>query len=324
MTSPGLRPLLLLCALVVAIESACAQSGCVQRQAASGVVEEEPDLEKSGARIRTASVSGHVEETNVGRFDLVDGLAYRKSEGGGTVIVATSKAIVAPAALAQSPCPATYARALTLLRGASHVEVSVGGTGSPEGIAIGAPDGSSAFAGGLELGLTLDVRNDTRIAGRVARRVSGSRYRSRYEQILTFDLPVWTPGEAQMREIDFVDGIKGPDDAATPTEEAVRHAYSVVRTSAADRNLNAWLQAQGFDASQSAAIRAIPGIRKDFATLAEQFLTPGTPDQIWVRPGIAGVEAEGTNGKGEKYRTGYYFLTCRTQLVLVRVAGSPL
>ena len=71
-----------------------------------------------------APVKGHLDDVNTGNFDLVDGIAYPASRGAGTVVYVTSKPIASPV-LAGSPCPMTQARALTSIRNAGWVEVTL-------------------------------------------------------------------------------------------------------------------------------------------------------------------------------------------------------
>lgn len=71
-----------------------------------------------------APVKGHIKETNIGEFDLVDGIAYPSMSGSGTVVYVASKPIASPM-LVDSACPLTQARALAKLRNASFAEITL-------------------------------------------------------------------------------------------------------------------------------------------------------------------------------------------------------
>lgn len=89
-----------------------------------------------------APVKGHFKEVNVGEFDVVDGIAYPASGGAGTVIYVTSKPIASPM-LTASACPMTQARALSQLRDASFLEVTIG-RGASKYFAAGKSFGASS------------------------------------------------------------------------------------------------------------------------------------------------------------------------------------
>src|SRR6266487_1888815 len=89
-----------------------------------------------------APVKGHYKEINIGEFDVVDGIAYPATGGAGTVVYVTSKPIGSPV-IADSACPMTEARALSQLRNASYLEVTLV-KGSSKYFAAGTSfDGSS-------------------------------------------------------------------------------------------------------------------------------------------------------------------------------------
>jgi len=88
-----------------------------------------------------APVKGHIKETNIGEFDLVDGVAY-PSMNGGTVVYVVSKAIASPM-LVDSVCPLTQARALAKLRNASFGEITLDPAGRVKYFAAGTPFGGS-------------------------------------------------------------------------------------------------------------------------------------------------------------------------------------
>jgi hypothetical protein len=300
----------------LSITMACGRTSSGEDQAASASTQPPsapPALEAPRSTTYPRLVTGAYEEVDVGRFELVDGIAYRTAAGGRTVMFTASRTIASPV-LARSACPAVHAQALALLRHASHVELTIEADGRPVTVATGTREGISSRAAGKEVRVTLRPHDATRITGALT-------YPRHAE--LTFDLPVWAPRIPQVTQAELIDGFDGPPGAAVPSEQAVRSAYDAIRTAAAHRKLAAWLRTQGFDSDQAAAIRGLPEVERDFADHVTAFLTPGAPDTVWVSAGAGAVEAEGSNEKGVRYRTGYYFLSCGQQLVLVRIAGSP-
>ena len=92
--------------------------------------------EKAPPYTYPAPVKGHYKEINIGEFDLVDGIAYPASGGGGTVVYATNKPIASPM-LTDSACPMTQARVLTELRNGRFVEVTLDAAGRSKYFAAG-------------------------------------------------------------------------------------------------------------------------------------------------------------------------------------------
>ena len=115
--------------LAVAFAAACSRTELPQA----------PPLEEDKA---LGSVKGRYAEINIGSFDLVDGIAW-PAEGRGTVIYVTSKPI-ASSRLVRSSCPATMARALTAVRDAGWVEVTLDASGNSHYFASGTPYGGSS------------------------------------------------------------------------------------------------------------------------------------------------------------------------------------
>src|SRR5688572_16358709 len=129
-----------------------------------------PPLEEEQA---VGSVEGRLADINIGTFDLVDGIAWR-AEGRGTVIYVISKPI-ASSMLASSACPATMARALTAVRDAGWVEVTLDASGKSNYFASGTPYGGSMRAldpPGNYVSSTLTASGD-RVSGRAAHREYG-------------------------------------------------------------------------------------------------------------------------------------------------------
>jgi hypothetical protein len=130
-----------------------------------------------------APVSGKIHEANVGKFELVDGVAY--STGAGTVVFASSKPIASPV-LADSPCPMTEARALKVLRDASWAEVAIGDHAKSPYFGYGRAFGASGFdeTGGHEWA----TQADRSVAGRIR----GTAYHRDYGGF-SFELPLAQP-----------------------------------------------------------------------------------------------------------------------------------
>src|SRR5215470_7163678 len=133
------------CVAVAACVAAIALSGCGKEQSRS------PAQEKKTAKVveekvppytYPAPVKGHYKEPNIGDFDVVDGIAYPDPGGRGTVVYITSKPIASPM-IAGSSCPMTHARALSQLRDASWVEVTLA-KGSSRYYAAGKSFGGSS------------------------------------------------------------------------------------------------------------------------------------------------------------------------------------
>jgi hypothetical protein len=256
-------------------------------------------------------VNGRHEEANTGDFDLVDGIAWTAKGGAGTVVYAVSKPIASPA-LAGSPCPMTEARALTTLRDAGWVEVTLDAKGKSkyfsEGTAFGG-SGREEDVGGRywKSSLTLD---GSHAKGEVRHASKGG---------FEFDMAVLSPRVTEVSESDKVGGKRSDPLGITPTEQQIAGAYQAIRAAALKKDLARVLSAQGFDAKQIAAIRALPGIDADFAVFADRFLEPGTTGEFQSDPGYGAITAEGVNSRGAKFTNFYWFTPCQGRMVLTNI-----
>ncbi|MEO8738601.1 MAG: hypothetical protein ABI537_02725 [Casimicrobiaceae bacterium] len=262
-----------------------------------------------------APVKGHYKEVNIGEFDVVDGIAYTATGNAGTVVYATSKAIASPL-LADSACPMTMARALTELRDANYMEVTLDSRGISKYFAAGtAFNGSSKDTSPGGRYWQSRLKQDAgHAAGNVVHRNYGH---------FEFDMPLYTPQVNEFSEGDSSDGLRYDKTLPKPTEAAVTVAYKALHDAAMKKDLKALLAAQGFDKQQVAAIRGLDGIDSDFAVYADRFLSPGNADDFTARPGTAYVHTLGVNSKGKKFANYYHFVPCGTQLVMVRIAENP-
>ncbi|MEP7133142.1 MAG: HEAT repeat domain-containing protein [Acidobacteriota bacterium] len=262
-----------------------------------------------------ATVKGHFEEVNTGSFDLVDGIAYPAAGGGGTVVYAANKPI-ASEVLVASPCPMTYARALTSIRNAGYVEATLDSAGESKyfgyGLAFGGT-GREAEVGGHYWSSSLRLSGG-RAAGSIEHKSHGG---------FEFDLPVSSPKVREVSESDGMDGKRGDPSAAPLTEAAVTAAYRAVREAALRKDLKALLAAQGFDAKQIAAISRLDGIGADVARYSDRFMKPGTAAEFQKGAGYGAVAGAGTNAKGEKFINYYWFTPCRGKLVLTTISENP-
>jgi hypothetical protein len=259
-------------------------------------------------------VRGHFREVNTGEFDLVDGIAY-PSRSGKTVVYVTSKAI-ASSAIASSPCPMTYARFMTALRDAGWNEVALDANGRSSYYGEGTPYGGRGReedVGGRYWKSWIETSNGVAM-GSVKHTQHGG---------FEFALPVSKPAFAQVSEGDYSRGHRADPDAHTPKEPAVAAAYRTARTAAVKKDLAALLQAQGLDAKQIAAVRALNGIGADFAQFADRFLKPGAAGEFDSGPGWASISAAGTNSKGAKFINYYWFTPCGEKLVLTSISENP-
>ena len=255
-----------------------------------------------------APVKGHIKETNIGEFDLVDGVAY-PSMNGGTVVYVVSKAIASPM-LVDSVCPLTQARALAKLRNASFGEITLDPAGRAKYFAAGTP-----FGGSLT---DLTPRDWSSTLKPDAGRASGSVLHRQYGKY-EFDLPLSNPKLDQISEGDRQQKRRLAATTPKPTGEAVTAVYVALRDAALRKDLNATLHALGFDAKQSMAIRGMEGIDADFQVFADRFLTPGTPGDPWSKPGTGQVRGEGVKASGKKFFNDYYFDSCGDHLVLTGI-----
>jgi hypothetical protein len=260
-------------------------------------------------------VSGHYNEVNTGDFDLVDGLAT-PNEGGGYVVLATSKAIGSPL-LAGSTCPRTEARALMVLRDVAWLEAPTDAKGKSPYFASGTIFNGQGYEENVGGGYwRIDVREsgDHRVTGQVRYSDRGG-YR--------FDLPLYASRVPEVSEGERVHGQQAAGDVGTPDEARARALYKTLRDAARARDLGAFLAAQGFSDPVIRSLRGLAGIDADFAALADRFLSPGEPGEANLQPGLAGIGAEGTNSKGAKFINYYELAPCGERLVLVGVGENP-
>lgn len=264
-----------------------------------------------------APVQGHLEEANTGSFDVVDGIAYPARGGdAGTVVYVTSKSIASPV-LAGSTCPMTQARALTVLRNAIFVEVTVDDSGgrSPYfsmGSTYGG-QGRETDVGGRYWKIAVR-RDEGRIAGTVS-------YQGRGQ--FELDLPILKPGVSEVSEGDRVAGRRVDASRRAPTEDQVVAAYTAVRKAALAKDLKGMLAAQGFDAKQIQAIRGLPGMDADLQAHADRFMSPGTPEEPQTEPGEGGVMGRGENSSKAKFVNYYQFAPCGEALVMIGIGENP-
>lgn len=262
----------------------------------------------------TSSVKGRFEEVNIGKFDLVEGIAW-PTDGGGTVVYVVSKPI-ASSLLVSSPCPATMARALTAVRDAGWVEVTLDSSGKSDYFGSGKPYGGSsreAEVGGNYWSSTLR-KSEGRAAGDVKHKERGG---------FEFDLPLSSPKVQEVSESDRTQGTHADPRTPSPTEQAMRTTYNTLLQAARKKDLGGFLAAQGFDTRQIAAIRGLKDIQADFAAFADRFLKPGTAGESEVREGHGYVGSEGVNSKGKKFINYYFFTPCEGKLVLYMIAENP-
>ena len=298
---------------IVACIAPLALWSCGKEESAPAAVKKVVE-EKMPAYTYPAPVKGHYKEINIGEFDVVDGIAYPATGGAGTVIYATSKPIASPV-IADSACPMTEARALSQLRNASYLEVTLV-KGTSKYFAAGTSfEGSSREdeVGGRYWKSTMKT-DPERAIGTVVHRQHGG---------FDFDLPLSSPKVNEVSEGDRSKGIRADATAPRPAEQPVTAAYQAVHDAALKKNLKGMLAAQGFDAKQIAAIRGLDGIDADLAVYADRFLTTGTPGEFTARPGTAYLRVEGVNSKGKKFANYYHFAPCGDRFVLVSIAENP-
>ena len=265
-----------------------------------------------------APVKGSIHEINIGRFNLVDGVAFTAGDGTGTVVFASSKPIASPV-LADSPCPMTEARSLKTLRNASWAEVTVDARGKSKYFGYGTAFDGSAFdksPGGREFRVYRRPSPPNRIVGTAVHRRDGD---------FQFDLPLGIPTIREVSEMNISDGRKSDETAPRPVEAAVTAAYVAVREAALAKNAKGILAPQGFGEKTIEAIRGLDGIDADLAVYADRFLQPGTPTpgEFTAQPGTAYVRTEGVNSKGKKFANYYHFNSCGSRLVLVAISENP-
>ena len=297
-----------------------ALAGCNPAPARSGPPGAAPPAKSpAGAAAPTpyiypAPVKGHYEEVNTGNFDLVDGIAY--AGDGGTVVHVATKPIASPV-LGHSSCPMTQARALTLLRNAGFLEVTLDASGRSKYFAGGTPyegRGREEDVGGRYWKIGGGKVAGGRIAGSVSYKGRGG---------FEFDLPVAKPGVNEVSEGDRVQGRRVDETRRAPSEGEVTAAYTAMRSAARAKDLTAMLTAQGFDGKQIEAIRELPGIDADVAAHADRFLDPGAPEEAAVSAGLGQVGGRGKNSKGAAFFNFYEFAPCGDKLVLVGIGENP-
>jgi hypothetical protein len=238
-------------------------------------------------------VKGHYGEINIGKFDLVDGIAY--AEGKDTVVYVTEKPIASPI-LAGSTCAITQARALALLRNSAYIVVSMNAGGAPNYFEAGTIyHGQMIDRAGRNVRVSGGKTKDAHVAGTATDKAHGK---------FDFDLPVASAGPAR-----------------TVAQAELFAAYTAVRRAAIAKDLNAMLSALGFDAKQSESIRGLAGIDADFASHADRFLDPGAPEEPDLR--AMRVGGRGKNSKGAAFINYYTFATCGDKLVLVKIGENP-
>jgi len=304
--------------LIVACIAAVAVSACGRDDATSGG----PPGKAARAAEQAvppyaypAPVKGHYKEINIGEFDVVDGVAYPDPGGRGTVVYVTSKAIASPI-IAGSACPMTQARALSQLRDASYLEVTLAKGASKyfaAGKAFGGSSREEEVGGRYWQSRTKD--DPDRAVGQVVHKQHGS---------FEFDLPMSKPLVNEVSQGDWIHGTRADTTAPRPSEQTVKAAYQAVHDAAVRKDLRALLAAQGFDAKQTEAIRGLDGIDADLAVYSDRFLTSSVPAEFSAKPGTAYVRIEGVNAKGRKFANYYHFAPCRgDNVVLVFIAENP-
>ncbi len=271
--------------------------------------------EKVASYTYPAPVKGHYKEINVGEFDVVDGIAYPASGGAGTVVYVTDKAIASPM-IAESACPMTQARAVSKLRDAKYLEVTLV-HGVSKYFAAGTAFGGSSReeeVGGHYWSSRMKADPDRAIGSVVYKGVGN----------FDFDLPLSKPKVNEVSEGGLSQDGSSNVTAPTPTEQAVTAAYRAVHDAALKKNLKGLLAALGFEATQVAAIRGLDGIDADLMVYSDRFLTPGVPGEFNAIAGIGTVRGEGMNSKGKKFASYYHFATCGDHLVLVGIGENPM
>ncbi len=263
-----------------------------------------------------APVKGHLKDVNTGDFDLVDGVAFPATGDAGTVVYMVSKPIASPV-ISGSPCPMTAARALTVLRNAGWVEVTLDARGRSKYFGKGTPytgSGREDETGGNRYWSSELKAAGGRAAGKVSHKDHGG---------FEFDLPVSSPRIREVSEGDRAKGKQGDESSPVPTEAETAAAYQTVREAALRKDLRAVLAAQGFDEKQIAAIRGLNGIDADLAAFSEHFLEPGTTGEFQNGPGTGGIVGTGANSKGAKFLNYYTFAPCNGKLVLSSIGENP-
>ena len=246
---------------------------------------------------------GSLQEINVGRIALVDGLAW--TGPGGTVVRLVGKP-VAGRRLASSVCPTAHLAALELLRDAPHAQITVDESGRSAYLAYGRASGPSVTereVGARQWKIRIEKRRPDRLAGRLTHSSHGG---------FRFDLPI-APG-AQSGEA-FVEPLQ---------PAALVSAHDALRSAVTRRDLRALLAAQRFSAVEIAALEALPDLRQDLDAFALRFLDADAPADVARRAeGTSYLLFRGRNPEGRPFANFYHFVGCRGTPVLVKIAVNP-
>lgn len=308
-------------AIAVVLSAACGRGEPAGSAGIAGAAAAEKETPKSSPvepYTYPAPVSGHLEEANIGSFDLVDGIAYPARDAAkGTVVFVTDKPIASPL-LTDSSCAATQARALKLLRNARYAEVTLDARGRSATFIYGTPyDGQ---ARGIDVGAR-DWPGRIDVTGGRAKGAVKHRHYGGFE----FDLPLAKSGPHEASEDDRMEAghAMWGGAAATPTEVQAMTAYGQTYRAVMDGDFDRYLELQGFDDDQVRRIRGLAGIDDDFRAHRDRFLDPGAPEEPTLMPGFASIGARGTNSKGEAFANYYEFTPCGSKFLLTSIGLNP-
>jgi hypothetical protein len=254
-----------------------------------------------------ASVSGTYKHPILGSFELVDGIAWKGPAG--TVVQVTSKPI-ASAALAGTPCPATLARSIRLLRDARYLEVTLDAKGASDYYFTGGQylfNSSDLASAGVDWTIRLTRHDAQRAAGTVERR------RGTFQ----FDLPILQGGPGDRSAGELVRPMKP---LASPGEDKAEAAYQGLRAAAAVKDWPKFLEAHGYGPDLVQALRALPGIEADLEAHAARFLTPGAVEAIHPAMTAMTLAANGRNPQGKSLSNVYDFAACGDRVLLVSIS----
>ncbi len=302
-------------AVLAAVGCGKPETGASPGKAASPAPAAAPAEVKLAPYAYPAPVKGGVHEINIGRFDLVDGVAYAAGDGSGTVLYASSKPIASPI-LVDSPCPMTEARSLNILRNGSWAEVTADANGRSKYFGYGTSFAGSGFD------KSPSGRSWTVQLHRSPGRVTGAARHERYGGF-SYDLPFLVPQVREVSEMNRSDGRRPDETAPRPDAAAVTATFHAVREAALSRDLKKLLSAEGFSGNATEKIRGLDGVDADVAVFSDRFLQPDTPGEVSAKPGTASVRVEGTNSKGKKFANYYHLNSCGSRLVLVAISENP-
>lgn len=264
-----------------------------------------PDRARDAAVLYESSndVVGSLQEINVGRIALVDGLAW--TGAGGTVVRLLGKP-VAGRRLAGSVCPTAHLAALELLRDAPYAQITVDESGRSAYLAYGRASGPSVTereVSAREWKIRIETRRPDRLAGRLTHSSHGG---------FRFDLPI-------------APGAQSGEASVEPLQPAaVLSAHDALRSAVTRRDLRALLAAQGFSAVEIEALEALPGLRQDLDAFALRFLDADAPADVAMRAeGTGYLLFRGRNPEGRPFANFYHFVGCRGAPVLVKIAVNP-